>query len=101
MSIVWPCSSNSNNFRVELNLAHDQIKSLKDTISEKDAEEKRLHREILDNEKLIREQAKDLEQLMNERDILGSQLVRRNDEIALLHEKILILQTTLQRGRFS
>lgn len=35
---------------------------------------------------------------MNERDILGSQLVRRNDEIALLYEKIKILQSTLHRG---
>lgn len=35
---------------------------------------------------------------MNERDILGSQLVRRNDEIALLYEKIRILQSTLHRG---
>jgi chromosome segregation ATPase len=84
--------------RVELNLAHEQVKTLKDNIAEQDAEEKRLHKQILDNEKLIREQSKDLEQLMNERDILGSQLVRRNDEIALLHEKIEILQTTLQRG---
>lgn len=50
------------------------------------------------DERLIRQQAKDLEQLMNERDILGSQLVRRNDELALLYEKIRILQTTLHRG---
>lgn len=35
---------------------------------------------------------------MNERDILGSQLVRRNDELALLYEKIKILQTTLHSG---
>lgn len=81
-----------------MNQAFDQVKNLKDSIFEKDAEEKRLHKQILDNERLIREQAKDLDQLMNERDILGSQLVRRNDEIALLHEKILILQATLQRG---
>lgn len=36
---------------------------------------------------------------MNERDVLGSQLVRRNDEIALLNEKIRILQSTLARGK--
>lgn len=46
----------------------------------------------------MRDQAKNLEQLMNERDVLGSQLVRRNDEIALLNEKIRILQATLARG---
>jgi len=33
-----------------------------------------------------------------ERDILGTQLIRRNDESALLYEKIKIQQTTLARG---
>lgn len=35
---------------------------------------------------------------MNERDILGSQLVRRNDEVALLYEKIKIQQSILNKG---
>jgi len=35
---------------------------------------------------------------MKERDILGTQLVRRNDELSLLHEKIRILQSTLHAG---
>ena len=36
--------------------------------------------------------------LMAERDILGTQLIRRNDELALLYEKIKILQITLAKG---
>lgn len=44
---------------------------------------------------------KDLEGLMNERDVVGAQLVRRNDEISLLYEKIRILEVTLQRGVYS
>jgi len=36
--------------------------------------------------------------VVNERDILGTQLIRRNDELALLYEKIKILQTTLSKG---
>lgn len=46
----------------------------------------------------IRTQNKDLEQIMNDRDIIGAQLVRRNDELGLLYEKVNILQITLQRG---
>lgn len=99
-NIMRKVQKEKENLRVELNTTNEEIRKLKDTIAEKEAEEKRLHREIVDNEKNIREISKDLEQLMNERDILGSQLVRRNDEIALLHEKIIILQTTLQRGMF-
>jgi chromosome segregation ATPase len=34
---------------------------------------------------------KDYQNVINERDILGTQLIRRNDELALLYEKIKIL----------
>ena len=37
-------------------------------------------------------------QVISERDILGTQLVRRNDEVALLYEKIKIQQSTLHKG---
>lgn len=43
-------------------------------------------------------QRREHEQIINERDILGTQLIRRNDELALLYEKIKILQSTLRRG---
>jgi hypothetical protein len=35
---------------------------------------------------------------MNERDIQGTQLARRNEELSLLHEQIKILQITLHTG---
>ena len=38
------------------------------------------------------------DQVINERDILGTQLIRRNDELALLYEKIKIQQSTLSKG---
>jgi chromosome segregation ATPase len=41
---------------------------------------------------------KDMQAVINERDILGTQLIRRNDELALLYEKIKILQSTLAKG---
>ena len=37
-------------------------------------------------------------EVKNVRDILGTQLIRRNDELALLYEKIKILQITLGKG---
>ena len=39
--------------------------------------------------------------MISERDILGTQLVRRNDELALLYEKIKIQQSTLNKGKGS
>ncbi len=37
-------------------------------------------------------------QVINERDILGTQVIRRNDELALLYEKVKIQQSTLNKG---
>ena len=36
--------------------------------------------------------------MINERDILGAQVIRRNDEIGLLQEKLKIQHSTLTRG---
>mmetsp|Transcript_9497 Transcript_9497/g.15525 ORF Transcript_9497/g.15525 Transcript_9497/m.15525 type:complete len:886 (+) Transcript_9497:227-2884(+) len=43
-------------------------------------------------------QKKEYDVVINERDILGTQLIRRNDELALLYEKIKIQQSTLNKG---
>ena len=42
-----------------------------------------------------------LKTTLTERDILGTQLIRRNDEIGLLYEKIKILQTGRPQSRIS
>ncbi|XP_048486400.1 cilia- and flagella-associated protein 58 isoform X1 [Plutella xylostella] len=61
-------------------------------------EEGRLNRIIQEGDTARAKLSKELEGLLNERDIIGAQLVRRNDEIALLYEKIRILEVTLHRG---
>jgi chromosome segregation ATPase len=43
-------------------------------------------------------QRNEYDQVINERDILGTQLIRRNDELALLYEKIKIQHSTLRKG---
>jgi len=37
-------------------------------------------------------------QVVKQRDIIGNQLLRRNDEIALLYEKIKILEMQMRKG---
>ena len=44
-------------------------------------------------------QRKDYEIVINERDILGNQLIKRTDELHLLYEKIKIQQSGLARGK--
>ena len=43
-------------------------------------------------------QRKEYDSVINERDILGAQLIRRNDEVGLLQEKLKIQHSTLTRG---
>ena len=44
------------------------------------------------------EQKRKIGDLLAERDVLGAQLIRRNDELALLHEKIEIMSSILKKG---
>merc|ERR1712057_4235 len=62
------------------------------------AEIKKLEATIQEAEVERQNQKKEFEGVISERDILGTQLIRRNDELALLYEKIKIQQSTLLKG---
>ncbi len=42
---------------------------------------------------------RELERSVGDRDMLGTQLVRRNDELALLYEKLRLQEATIAQGR--
>lgn len=42
-----------------------------------------------------------LDSTTNEKDLIGTQMIRRNDEIGLLNEKINIITMALDRGFFT
>merc|ERR1719198_1379204 len=82
-----------------------EMQKLKNNLLEADNTCKSLQQEIkkLDaiiekGEREMERQRKELDEVINERDILGTQLIRRNDELALLYEKIKIQQSTLKKG---
>lgn len=58
----------------------------------------KLHCIIRDSEIQRQKLKEEYELVVAERDILGTQLIRRNDESALLYEKIKIQQQTLAKG---
>lgn len=62
----------------------NDIARLKYVISEAEAEKQK--------------QKKDYEMVINERDILGTQLIKRDEELHLLYEKIKIQKSTLKKG---
>ncbi|XP_043234080.1 cilia- and flagella-associated protein 58-like [Amphibalanus amphitrite] len=75
-----------------------QAVAMKNKINEFESEHLKLNKVIANSEAERNKQRKDMNQIMTERDILGTQLVRRNDELALLYEKIRIQESTLSKG---
>lgn len=43
-------------------------------------------------------QRKEYDQIVNERDVLGAQLIRRNDELALMQKRMKMQESTLKKG---
>ena len=82
----------------ELARKNQLIKSNNELVAHQDGEIRRLSSIIrkMDDEGLS--QRKDYDQIINERDILGTQLIRRNDELALLREKLRVQQSALKNG---
>ncbi|CAM9179748.1 unnamed protein product, partial [Phaeothamnion confervicola] len=68
------------------------------SVSKHEAEARRLAATVrgMDDEAL--RQRKEYDQVVSERDILGTQLIRRNDELALLYEKLKLQQSVLTKG---
>ena len=82
----------------ELNRKNLLLQKNHELIQQQDVEIRRLSGTIrrMDDEALG--QRKEYDQVINERDILGTQLIRRNDELALLYEKLRVQQSALKAG---
>lgn len=84
--------------KAELQKMKQQATDSKAFIEAQEAEERKLLKIIAEADAERVRQKKELDQVISERDILGTQLVRRNDELALLYEKIKIQQSVLNKG---
>uniref|UniRef100_A0A8B9L963 Cilia and flagella associated protein 58 n=1 Tax=Astyanax mexicanus TaxID=7994 RepID=A0A8B9L963_ASTMX len=84
--------------KAELQKMRQQAEDTKRFIDNQAMEERKLLRNIADADAERMRQKKELEKVVSERDILGTHLVRRNDELALLYEKIKIQQSILNKG---
>ncbi|KFR00894.1 Coiled-coil domain-containing protein 147, partial [Opisthocomus hoazin] len=84
--------------KAELLTMNEQALETKNFIENQEEKERELLKMIAEADAERLKQKKEFDQVINERRILGSQLVRRNDEVALLYEKIKILQSILNKG---
>merc|ERR1712137_1513489 len=78
--------------------AQRRMRNLMNIVETQRTQLKKLESTIQEAEQERQAQQKELEGVVGERDILGAQLIRRNEELALLYEKIKIQQSTLQKG---
>lgn len=85
--------------KAELQLMKKEATESKAYIEQQQTEERKLLKIIQEADSERLRQKKELDQVISERDILGTQLVRRNDELALLYEKIKIQKSTLDKGQ--
>merc|ERR1719221_1982482 len=77
---------------------HEQQKKTQQVVELQQAEIKKLESTIQEAEVERQNQRKEFEAVTSERNILGTQLIRRNEELALLYEKIKIQESTLNKG---
>ena len=74
----------------ELSKMKKLLEANAETIDSQNAELLKLTNMIQQMDAMAIQQRNEYDQVVNERDILGTQLIRRNDELALLYEKIKI-----------
>merc|ERR1719281_1798391 len=88
----------SEKIKDNLEKATSAQKRLQKVVDQQRIEIKKLEATIGEAEGERQNQHKEFEGVISERNILGTQLIRRNDELGLLYEKIKIQQSTLQKG---
>ncbi|XP_051750654.1 cilia- and flagella-associated protein 58 [Ctenopharyngodon idella] len=86
------------NLKVELQKMRQQAQETKQFIEKQEAEECKLLKIITEADAERIRQKRELDQVISERDLLGTQLVKRNDALKLLYEKIRIQQSIMNKG---
>lgn len=85
----------------ELGRAKNRQSALGELAESENQEIRKLEKRIFDFESSRLSQKASYEGTVGERDMFATQLVRRNDELALLYEKLKIQYSTLQEGEIS
>merc|ERR1719335_2003354 len=91
-------SKESDKTKENLERHNKQQKRLQQVVDLQQQEIKKLEATIQEAEVERQNQRKEFEGVISERNILGTQLIRRNEELALLYEKIKIQESTLKKG---
>uniref|UniRef100_A0A8C2CEB9 Cilia and flagella associated protein 58 n=1 Tax=Cyprinus carpio TaxID=7962 RepID=A0A8C2CEB9_CYPCA len=86
------------NLKAELQRMRQQAQETNQFIEKQEAEKRELLKIIAEADAERIRQKKELDQVRNERDLLGMQLMKRNEALALLYEKIKIQHSIMNKG---
>ncbi|XP_055336497.1 cilia- and flagella-associated protein 58-like [Paramacrobiotus metropolitanus] len=87
-----------NTLRSELTLLKKKTQDIENKLGDVESEQVKLVRIIKHADQEKEQMLKEVQRITRERDILGTQVVRRNDELILLSEKIKILESIMEKG---
>lgn len=84
--------------KIDLQNANVNVQHIHSELTETGHASNSMYRSLMDAEKKIAQMQRKLEAMQNEKDQIGAEMVKRNDELRILNEKLHIMQTALDRG---
>lgn len=84
--------------KIDLQNANVDVQHMHGTLNEKEHECRSLYRSVMDAEKTNAQFHQKLDAMQNEKDQLGAEMIKRNEDLRILNEKLQIMQTALDRG---
>lgn len=92
------CSSEKKELQTEMKNVRTILQNVRDDLKNMKSKNDKLLKTISDDEMRFLNLVHELEDIKKEKNLIGLQMVRRNDEINLLKEKLSIVQTALDKG---
>lgn len=85
----------------EVQKLQKQIEAIDMVIKKQDKEINALKHTLSEAETFRQKQIKEKDMVLNERDILGNQLIKRREELTNIYEKIRVQESTIKYGNSS
>lgn len=92
------CASEKKELQTEMKNVRTILQNVRDDLKNMKSKNEKLLKTVSDDELRFLNLVHELEDIKKEKNLIGLQMVRRNDEINLLKEKLSIVQTALDKG---
>lgn len=87
-----------SSLKLELQSAMMAVQHTRSELAEKEHECRQLHRALAEEEKKCMKTEKRVDGVQNEKDQIGSEILKKREEIEAMKEKVQLMQRALDRG---